>query len=218
MTSKTTTKTVLTWALSAAVLGGALAGCSDSTGSSAPNTAGSPTSASRSQEGEHNQADVTFAQSMIPHHAQAVMMAEMVPSHTSNPKMIDLAKRIQSAQQPEIDQMTGWLKAWGEPVAASSASNTPGMDHNQPMGGMNHGAGMPGMMTQQDMASLQSGRGSGFDSMWLRMMVQHHEGAIEMARTELREGSNPEAKELAQKIIAAQQAEITEMKGMLGQS
>lgn len=155
--------------------------------------------------GEHNAADTTFAQQMIAHHSQAVEMAELVSGRTTNPKVVDLAKRIREAQGPEIKMMTGWLRAWGEPTS----------DGGHSMSGMNHGSRMPGMMTDEDMAALKAAKDADFDRRWLSMMIAHHQGAVEMARTELAQGANPEAKTLAQRIIDAQEAEIREMRALL---
>ena len=219
MNRTTRTKTVTQRALArllTATVASALAACSGNPTSSGPDLGAASTS-SNAPAHEHNRADVMFAQSMIPHHAQAVTMAEMVPSHTGDPKMIELARRIQNAQQPEIDQMTGWLTAWRQPVAPPSATAMPPMA-GSPMPGMDHGQGMPGMMSHQDMTRLGQSRDANFDGMWLRMMIRHHEGAVEMSEIELAQGSDSEAKALAQKIIDAQRVEITEMKGMPGAS
>jgi uncharacterized protein (DUF305 family) len=86
----------------------------------------------------------------------------------------------------------------------------PGTGH-----GSGHGEAMPGAMSGADMAELEKAKGNAFDRMWLDMMIKHHEGAIEMARTELSQGVNSDAKSLAQQIIDGQQAEITEMRGLL---
>jgi len=77
---------------------------------------------------------------------------------------------------------------------------------------------MPGMMSDADTKKLEAAKGAEFDKMWLDMMIKHHQGAVDMAKTELTQGSNADAKALAQKIIDAQQAEITEMQGLLTQS
>jgi uncharacterized protein (DUF305 family) len=87
------------------------------------------------------------------------------------------------------------------------------MDHGS-MPSMTHGS-MPGMMPAQDMAKLNQAHGPEFDRMWLQMMIQHHQGAIDMSKTELAQGSNPDAKQLAQRIIGSQQKEIDTMKGLL---
>lgn len=154
--------------------------------------------------GKANEADIAFATQMIPHHEQAIAMAALVPSRAENPKVRALAEQIEQAQDPEIKTMTGWLKQWDAP--------TPGGD----MGGVDHGSGdMPGMMPEEDMAELDKAKGAEFDQMWLTMMIEHHEGAIEMARTELDRGSHAGAKEMAQAIIDGQQAEIEEMRALL---
>jgi uncharacterized protein (DUF305 family) len=159
----------------------------------------------------HSQADITFAQGMIPHHAQAIAMSEMAVQRAGSPQVKDLAARIQAAQQPEIDQMTALLRAWNAPVP----------DANSPMGGMGQmehaaGGGMPGMMSGDQMQQLGQATGDAFDRMFLQMMITHHQGAIAMAETELKDGQNPEARELAQRIIDDQQREITEMQKLLG--
>jgi uncharacterized protein (DUF305 family) len=219
-----TRKTLAGMALAVLTAGAVLAGCS-SGGHDMGNmgSGGSTTSSPSGQQGAHNQADVAFAQEMTPHHVQAVDMAKLVAGRTSNPKVIDLAGRIQKEQDPEIAQMNGWLKTWGAP---QTATGMPGMTSGHSMPGMGGGsmpsttgsAPMTGMMSAQDMAKLQAAKGAEFDTMWLQMMIQHHQGAIEMAKTELSQGASTDAKALAQKIIDGQQAEITEMKGLLGQS
>jgi uncharacterized protein (DUF305 family) len=92
----------------------------------------------------------------------------------------------------------------------------PGMSTGS-MPGMDGGA-MPGMMSADDMKQLEQAKGAEFDKMWLDMMIKHHQGAIDMAKTELGKGASTDAKGLAQKIIDAQQAEITEMQGQLSKS
>ncbi|WP_051772008.1 DUF305 domain-containing protein [Lentzea albidocapillata] len=119
--------------------------------------------------------------------------------------MTDLAKRIEGAQDPEIKTMTAWLSKWG---ASPTASSMPGMDHGS-MGSGN------GMMTAEEMAKLGQAAGAEFDRMWTEMMIKHHEGAIAMAKIHIEKGSNADSKKLAQDIITAQQAEITEMQGLL---
>jgi len=147
--------------------------------------------------GNHNDADVTFATGMIPHHAQAVVMADMAKSNASNAQVKELAVTIKAAQTPEITTMSGWLTGWGKPVPTTSSHN-----------GMSMG---DGMMTDAEMNQLDAATGVSFDRMWLQMMIRHHEGAIAMATTELKTGSNAEAKQLAQSIITSQKAEITRM-------
>jgi len=157
--------------------------------------------------GGHNQADITFAQSMIPHHQQAVQMAEMAQTRAGNPEVKALAAKIEQAQAPEIEQLTGWLSTWGAPAPSAPA----GGGHDMP--GMNNQ--MPGMMTDKDMAAMKAATGAGFDKMFLQMMIRHHEGAIEMAKTEQQQGKDAAAKALAAKIEADQTAEITQMQALL---
>ncbi|MFD4431697.1 DUF305 domain-containing protein [Nocardia sp. NPDC058497] len=185
-----------------------LAACGDDTDSATHDThsstsSASATSATAAARTDFNDADVTFLQMMYPHHAQAVEMAKMVPSHTQNQQLIALAAEVEKAQAPEMQQITGLLASFGKP--APSASEGHG------------GHDMPGMMTDAQMTALQSAQGAEFDKQWLEMMIDHHEGAVDMARTELAGGVNPESRQLATAIVAAQEAEITTMRGMLGQ-
>jgi uncharacterized protein (DUF305 family) len=186
----------------AAAATGLLAGCGGNT-TSANTTTPAPSAASNAPttgQQQHNQADVVFLQNMIPHHQQAIMMSQMALTHATTPKVKDLAARIQAAQNPEIQQMRSLLAAWGVPA------NPGGMG---PMGGMMGGAGGmgPGMMN-----------GTTFDRTFLQNMIVHHQGAIDMSQTELAQGSNPDTRQLAQKIINTQQAEIKEMQTLLQQT
>ncbi|KIF02290.1 hypothetical protein PL81_30820 [Streptomyces sp. RSD-27] len=161
---------------------------------------------------EHNQADVTFAQRMIPHHRQAIVMAQMARSHDSSPEVKALAERIQKAQAPEIRTMAGWLEAWGEPVPR-------GMGSMEDMAGMGHAdddaTSMPGMMHRAQVKDLNRASNWAFDTMFLTMMIEHHEGAIDMANSELRHGSYGPTKDLATDIVRSQTAEIAQMRAML---
>lgn len=186
--------------LAAAALAGALlAGCGNNTTPSPATTPPPPATSGAPAAGQqHNQADVVFLQNMIPHHTHAIRMSEVARNQATSPQVKDLAARIEAAQGPEIQQMHELLTAWGEPAPA-----TPG--GRGPMGGKGPGP-MPGMMT-----------GVAFDQMFLQMMIIHHQGAIDMSQTELAQGSNPAARELAQRIITTQQAEINEMQTLLQQ-
>ncbi|MEU2065218.1 DUF305 domain-containing protein [Streptomyces sp. NPDC013455] len=154
--------------------------------------------------GAHNAQDVAFAQGMIPHHQQALEMARLATDRAASPQVKDLASRIEKAQDPEIRTMTGWLKAWGE------QSPMPGMDHS------GH-SGMPGMMSGDDMAALEKSTGKAFDTKFLSLMVEHHQGAVAMATTEKEKGRHGGAKAMADDIVTAQNAEIKEMKQLLGE-
>ncbi|GAA1863981.1 DUF305 domain-containing protein [Myceligenerans crystallogenes] len=156
---------------------------------------------------DHNAADTEFAQMMIVHHEGAVEMAGLASEKATDPEVKALAGRIAGAQQPEIDTMTGWLEAWGEETDAAG-TEMEGMDHS--------GMDMEGMSQEEAMASLSELSGAEFDMEFLHLMIAHHEGAVEMSETELADGQNPEAKELAQTIIDAQTAEIAEMEELMG--
>jgi uncharacterized protein (DUF305 family) len=193
----------LTLALVAALT---LAGCGGNDATTGSNS--STTSSSRSPT--FNGADVTFAQSMIPHHQQAVQMAKMATTMASSPEVKQLAEKVEAAQGPEIKTMSGWLKDWGQKVPSDSQS---GMDHG--MDSMDSDD-MPGMMSDTDMHKLDAaGGGARFDRMFLTMMIEHHTGAIEMAKTEQSEGKSAAALALAKKIQADQTGEIAQMKQML---
>lgn len=155
-----------------------------------------------------NATDVAFAQGMIPHHAQAIDMADMVPTRSTNAALLALARQIRAAQDPEIATMTGWLTAWDQPLPVMGDHS----DHDMSsMGSMM----MSGMMSAADMDRLEASSGTAFDRMWLEMMIEHHEGAVEMARAELASGKDPAAQQLARAIIDGQSAEITEMQAMV---
>ncbi|GAA1459400.1 DUF305 domain-containing protein [Nocardiopsis exhalans] len=153
---------------------------------------------SAEQTAEFNDADVHFAQMMIPHHEQAVDMADLADTRAGS-EVRALAEEIRAAQGPEIEQMETLLDAWGAEVEH-------GMDHSQ----------MDGMLSEEQMSQLEAAEGEEFDTLFLEFMVLHHEGAVDMARTELADGVNPEARELAEEIIAAQEDEIEQMNEMLG--
>lgn len=156
-------------------------------------------------------ADVTFAQNMVPHHQQAIDMAQMVDGRSTNAQVIDLAARIESAQQPEIDTLTGWLDDWDvDQTEDTTAMQHPGMTH-----GSDGAAAMGGMMSDQDMAGLNDATGTDFDRMWLQMMVVHHTGAVDMATTEIDDGQDADAIAMARDITAAQNDEIAEMDQLL---
>ncbi|MCZ4121734.1 DUF305 domain-containing protein [Streptomyces sp. H39-S7] len=171
--------------------------------SSSPSTtapASTPPSA-----GAHNAADVDFAKQMIPHHRQAVAMADLAATRAVSTDVKALATKIKGAQDPEIRTMSSWLTSWGEPVP-------------QEMQGMDMSSGMPGMMSMDDMDKLKKSSGAAFDSMFLQMMVKHHEGAVEMANTEKAKGQYGPTKELASAVVTAQTSEITQMNALLGKN
>ena len=160
--------------------------------------------------GAHNDADVKFATDMIPHHGQAVVMSDLILAHSQNAQVKSLATAIKNAQGPEIATMSGWLKGWGA-TPADPYEHAMGM----PDGGHAGHGGMAGMMTQEQMREFAAARGALADKAFLTMMIEHHQGAVEMAKTELAKGANPQAKALAQQIISSPQSEIEQMKKLL---
>lgn len=149
--------------------------------------------------GAFNDADVTFAQSMIPHHEQALEMSALADGRASDAEIKKLAGEIEKAQDPEIRTMKGWLKSWGKEEAASDSM--PGMDH----GG---DSAMSGMMSEQDMADLKAAKGTDFDRMFAELMIAHHKGAITMAEDAQKNGRDATAKKLAGDVVRTQSAEV----------
>ncbi|MEU2447036.1 DUF305 domain-containing protein [Streptomyces althioticus] len=174
-------------------------------GHRATDSASAVPSASASQ-GQHNAADVTFAKGMIPHHRQAVEMADLAPDRARSAEVKKLAAEIKAAQDPEIEKLSGWLTSWGETVPAEGT-----MDHSM------HGdmEGMGGMMSAEEMTELENASGQAFDTAFTEMMTEHHEGAVEMAKTEQSAGAHTPAREMAADIIDSQSAEIEQMKKLL---
>ncbi|WP_063036547.1 DUF305 domain-containing protein [Nocardia pseudovaccinii] len=165
---------------------------------------------------DFNDADVTFLQMMYPHHAQAVEMARLVPSRTRNEQVRALAADIEKAQSPEMEQITKLLESFGKPAPTSSGHGGHNMEMTTSMN-MPGTTTMPGMMSNEQMNTLAAASGADFDRQWLELMIEHHTGAIAMSNTELDGGVNPDAKALATAVVAAQQAEIGTMRGLLGQ-
>lgn len=200
-------RTVLAVTVSVAAL--TLTACgNDGDGKASSGTA----TASDSATGSHNAADVSFSKEMIQHHRQAVEMAGLAADHASSAQVKSLATKIEGAQAPEIKTMSGWLTSWGEQVPKDMSGMDSGMNHDM------SSSGTPGMMSDADMGKLEKASGADFDTMFLSMMVEHHEGAIEMAKTEKADGSYAPATELAADVITAQSAEIKQMNKMLGKS
>lgn len=158
----------------------------------------------------HNTADVKFAQMMIPHHEQAIEMAAMAESRSQNAKVRELAAAIEAAQDPEIQMMYSWLKKWGEDTPTGMGGHTMGDGSMMDDGQMGEG-----MMNQDDMTELEKATGAAFDRTFLTMMIEHHEGAIEMAEDEKADGKFPAARSMADDIIRTQSTEIAQMRKML---
>jgi uncharacterized protein (DUF305 family) len=162
-----------------------------------------------------NEADVEFATNMIPHHAQAIQMVTLTDTRTLDAEVKQLAENIRAAQSPEVETMVDWLTAWDKEVPATSMDHSHGDDMSQmpDMEGMDD---LPGMMSADEMLALADAPDAQFQDMWLQMMQEHHEGAIEMAKTEQEDGKFPDAIALAMSIETAQEAEIDQIKQLLG--
>ena len=194
----------LTRALAAAVTAVvlALSGCSsDDTGAEAGGDG-------------FNDADVSFATDMVQHHAQALSMVDLTLGRDLSPQLAELAEQIRQAQAPEIEQMVDWLEQWDQPVPETvrDHANAHGDDH----GGTGEEADdMPGMMSADQMAALETAPDAEFEDLWLSMMVEHHEGAVAMAEEVRAEGESKKTAALAADIIETQQAEIERMQALL---
>lgn len=158
-----------------------------------------------SPDASFNSADVMFAQGMIPHHEQAIEMADIAldPTVGAGATVTDLASRIKAGQDPEIEQMTTWLGDWGQPLAMDMSDG-----HTM--------AGMEGMLTADELDALADLRGTEFDRAWMEGMIRHHEGAIVMADEVTANGKDAGVRALAAQIVTAQRAEIDEMRALLG--
>lgn len=184
-------------ALAAAVVVSSCAKAEDHSQHAASTTATSDTVAA------HNADDVMFAQMMIPHHQQAVELAALAPRHTGNQALLTLASAISAQQQPEINAMKALLLQWD-------------VDPNAPADHSGHGAAMQGMVDDATMARLASLNGPEFDTLWLQAMINHHQGAVEMAKAEIANGQSVDMTSMAKAMVTAQQTEINQMKQMLG--
>ncbi|WP_409142027.1 DUF305 domain-containing protein [Cellulosimicrobium sp. RS] len=161
----------------------------------------------RSGEGDvFNQQDMMFAQMMVPHHEQAIEMSDVILAKDGvDAQITGLANQIKDAQGPEIEQLNTWLEEWGSPMPESDS-----MDHES----MGHGS-MDGMMSEEDMQALQDAQGAEAGRLFLEQMIVHHQGAIEMAQTEVDEGKHEDAVAMAQQIVETQQDEISTMEDLL---
>lgn len=177
----------------------ALTGCAGTTNSGGmDNMPGMGSSASASPAADVNNADMQFTMMMIPHHEQAVEMADMILAKDGiDERVTALAEQIKAAQGPEIELMESWLEDWGTPMGD--------------MDGMDHG----GMMSDGDMEALEAATGVEASRLFLEQMIVHHEGAIEMAQDEVDNGQNPDVITLAENIIASQTTEIATMEDIL---
>jgi len=163
---------------------------------------------SNADDGEQNASDIMFVEMMIPHHEQAVEMSQLILAKDGvNPQVAALAEQIRAAQDPEIVVMEQWLDDW----ESSSMTGMEGME------GMDHGGlgGMDGMMSDEQMAELESADGATGSTLFLELMIEHHEGAVDMAEDVISDGRKSEVRTLAEQIIVSQNAEIATMRELL---
>jgi uncharacterized protein (DUF305 family) len=157
-------------------------------------------------------ADVEFMQGMIMHHSQAVEMTALIPSHTENKDLRSLGARISSSQQDEIRFMKRWLAARGQPISMAMPG-MPDMDMSgKPM------PLMPGMLTKEQMEALRTAKGAAFDRLFLKGMIQHHEGALTMVKDlfdTAGAGQDADVFNFATDADNTQKAEIRIMQSML---
>jgi uncharacterized protein (DUF305 family) len=188
-------------------LAATLAAC----GGDPTDAAADPSAMQTAENGDvFNGADVQFASDMIPHHAQAIEMVALTEGRTLDPEVAAIAEEIRGAQEPELETMTTWLSDWGQDVPDPSSDMDMGeMDMGDDM------SSMPGMMSADEMTGLAEASDAEFRDMWIEMMIEHHTGAIEMARAEQDNGEFPDAIALAEEIESAQEAEIEELKALL---
>jgi uncharacterized protein (DUF305 family) len=161
----------------------------------------------------YSQADVEFMAGMIPHHAQAVAMATMAPTHAGSATVKILCERQLVSQRDEIELMRNWLRDRGQRVPPANATR-----HRMVMNGMEHDMLMPGMLSDEEMAQLDKARGAEWDKLFLKFMIKHHEGALKMVEdlfATYGAAQGDDVYKLASDIQADQTAEIERMQKML---
>jgi uncharacterized protein (DUF305 family) len=161
-----------------------------------------PGEATPVEQEQPNEADVRFLSDMVVHHGQALEMAELVPDRASREDVIGIASRINDTQGPEIDMMNRFLEQAGKPKVDPKAT-----DAHQ---------GMPGMATPEQLEALRDADGAVFESLFLQMMIAHHEGALVMVEEVGKNGVNVRVQEIAEDVGITQLDEIERMRGMLG--
>ena len=160
------------------------------------------------------EADVRFMQGMIKHHAQAVVMSRLAPTHGASEQVQTLAARIINAQQDEIASMQRWLRQRDQPVPEIEMDGLALTANGQSI----HGMDMAGVLTEAQIQKLDAAQGRAFDRLFLEYMIEHHRGAVTMVDRLVSQGGAAQdeaAFQLASDINAAQQTEIARMKRML---
>lgn len=204
----------ITRALGATTLAIALA----LSGTACGNDDGSSVATNETSATEHNGADVAFASEMLQHHAQALSMVDLTLERPLDPEVTELAEQVRAAQGPEIETFTDWLTEWDEEIPETMRDHSNAGHDMDGMGeSMEEGmdTSMPGMMSAEDMTTLEDAPDSDFQTLWLGMMIEHHTGAVEMAKEHTENGQYKPAIDLAEDIAASQTAEIETMQGLM---
>lgn len=166
--------------------------------------------------GAPTEVDIGFAQDMIVHHQQAVVMAAYARERTASDEVRALAGTIDAAQQREIGQMTGWLQSWGEPIQSDRLPMAWMEDSDGSGHGRHEEAGsMPGMASPAEMDQLVNLTGARLDARFLRLMTRHHEGGLPMAKDAARRAGTAYVRATARTIVSDQQREIDLMRMLL---
>ncbi|MCE2901149.1 MAG: DUF305 domain-containing protein [Gemmatimonas sp.] len=153
----------------------------------------------------YTKADVEFMQMMIAHHAQAIVMARMAESNSSNAQLLKLSRKIDQSQMPEIQIMQDWLRRHDQVAPDTSSWRTVRMD---------------GMLSDEELQALNAARGAAFDRLFLNGMIKHHAGAIKMVDDLFKSpgaGQEVDANVFANDVVVAQTAEIGIMRRLLAQ-
>jgi uncharacterized protein (DUF305 family) len=156
-----------------------------------------------------NAADVEFVQNMIVHHAQALVMAELAPERAVADDVKGIADRIADSQRAEIDMLNRWLERDDQPTVDPNAP-----DHGAHSGQTDH-TSMPGYVTPERLDALRAARGKQFDTLFLQLMMAHHEGALDMVEEVQNAGLDVRVQEIADDVAVTQSDEINRMRGML---
>ena len=161
----------------------------------------------------YSDADVQFMSGMIPHHAQAVLIAGWAATHGARADVRTLCERILVSQRDEIDMMRNWLRDRGAAVPPADATH-----HRMTMNGVEHEMLMPGMLTAEDLAQLDKARNAAWDALFLKAMIRHHDGALKMVDDLFMTDGALQDEELykfVSDLFADQTAEIERMQKML---
>ncbi len=173
-------------------------------------TTGCSSSGAEGDGKDFNDADVTFATEMMQHHAQALQMVDLTLGRDLDPEVASLAEEIRAAQTPEIEKMVDWLEDWDKPIPETVR------DHANAHGDGSASTELPGMMSHEEIEGLEAAKGEQFQQMWLEMMIEHHQGAVDMAEAEQESGEFSAAVAMAEDIESSQTQEIETMRGLLG--